>query len=132
MAKFLGHIGNGSPERPHLAKERLRVSKSGKQVAKNKLRCNAFGAQKTDPFVSQKAAPKCSCLQFEAKKWFEKRNRFFCPIPALSRKILGSTVSADRRLALRTPQRARQRAAHLLTVLRRGSPQGSTSSALLS
>ena len=48
---------------------------------------------------------------------FQKSDPAFLPILALFREMLGSTVSADRRHALRTPHRARQRAAHLLAVL---------------
>ena len=41
--KFLGHIGNGSPERLHLAKRRFGSQKSGKQDFKKWLKYNVLG-----------------------------------------------------------------------------------------
>ena len=43
VAKFLGHIGNGSPERLHLAKRRFGSQKSGKQDFKKWLKYNVLG-----------------------------------------------------------------------------------------
>ena len=72
-----------------------------------------WGPRKATHLCPKKRPQKPGMLSFSTKKGFQKSDPAFLPILALSRKMLGSIVSADRRHALRTPHRARQRAAHL-------------------
>ena len=83
VAKFLGHIGNGSPSP---GKTKIRASKKMAQVT-------VLGAQKSDPFVSQKAALETRDAFIFKQKMFQKSDPAFLPILALFREMLGSTVS---------------------------------------